>query len=92
MPDLDERGFPTEPGRYLVKGAWGVPTPREIDVYVHPIKQNVQRKSLDLLPYFAFASAAAPAAARIRQQHAHTKRESRGAGEGGARARVCPAA
>lgn len=33
-----EKGLPTEPGRYLVKGAWGVPTPREIDVYVHPIK------------------------------------------------------
>ena len=38
MSDLDKRGFPKRPGKYLAIGIWGVQTPREIDVYQHPIK------------------------------------------------------
>ncbi|MBT4376589.1 hypothetical protein HOD29_04410 [archaeon] len=36
---LDKNRLPNEEGVYLAKRIWGSETPREIDVYLHPIKQ-----------------------------------------------------
>ncbi len=37
--DLDKSGFPTREGKYLALNVWGDrENPREIDVYMHPIK------------------------------------------------------
>ena len=41
MPkNLDRKGLPTQPGWYLVRGAWGDrENEREIEVYDHPVKE-----------------------------------------------------